>query len=72
MDLYIQIRLPRLFDAVSSVSASTEFVATQRFVSTFVSTSTESVRTNSLVRENSLKPLKKNLKQRKDYFYENV
>ncbi len=28
MDLYIQIRLPRLFDAVSSVLASTEFVAT--------------------------------------------
>ena len=34
MDLYIQIRLPRLFDAVSSVLASTEFVATKVLVST--------------------------------------
>ena len=64
--------LAKTFNAVSSVLASTEFVATKRLVSTLVSTSTESVRTNSLVRESSLKPLKKNLKQRKDYFYENV
>ena len=34
MDLSRQIRLPRLFDAVSSVLASTEFVATYRLVST--------------------------------------
>lgn len=37
MDLSRQIRLPRLFDAVSSVLASTEFVATKRLVSTFCS-----------------------------------
>ena len=66
MDLYIQIRLPRLFNAVSSVLASTEFVATKVLISTLVSTSTEFVRTNSLVRENSLKPLKKKFKQRKE------
>ena len=49
---------------VASVLASTEFVATKVLVSTFVSTSTESVRTNSLVRESSLKPLKKKSKQK--------
>ena len=53
---------------VASVLASTEFVATNRLVSTFrlaqVSTSTESVRTNSLVRESSLKPLRRKSNQK--------
>jgi len=49
---------------MASVSASNGFVYSNPLAKTFdavssVLASTESVRTNSLVRENSLKPLKK-------------
>ncbi len=62
---------------MASVLTSNGFVYSNPLAKTFnavssVLASTESVRTNSLVWESSLKPLKKNLKQRKNLIYESI